>query len=181
MELACSICSPFNGVKSGLKCGIYPLVIHSRRKKAFLIEGILKMYENHLLAAMKNDLALEKTSATWSRLLTPTSGLLLIFFPALWLCLSLSKHTDVQSAVIYIYWSHELNSADGKEVQQVRLCFHSPSVIDISLQKKRKKRKVSRFWKCICTVSPVSGVKCITRCCKLMQFNDVICLVKTED
>lgn len=33
-----------------------------------------KMYKNHLLTATPDDLGSEKTSATWSKLLTPTSG-----------------------------------------------------------------------------------------------------------
>lgn len=142
MELACSICSPFNGVKSGLKCGIYPLVIHSRRKKAFLIEGILKMYENHLLAAMKNDLALEKTSATWSRLLTPTSGLLLFFF-RLFDCVCHFPSTPTCSRQLFTYiglmsWTQQMVKKCSKSV-----FVFTPHLSSTLVYKKREKKKKS--------------------------------------
>lgn len=98
------------------------------------------MYKNHLLTPMPDDLGSEKKSATWSRLLTCTSGnhgrpdiYLFIFFRLFDCILSFSKRTVVHTAVIYIYWSHELNSADGKEVRLPESVFVFPPHMPSSL------------------------------------------------
>lgn len=108
---------------------------HPQHKKEGFFDGVdSKLQKNHLLTPMLDDLGSQKTSATWSRLLTLTSGNhgrpdTYLFFPGSFTVLSFSKHADVHTAVIYIYWSHERNPADGKEVRRVRLCFppHMPS------------------------------------------------------